>query len=178
MYLKRLDIQGFKSFATRTTFEFGQGITAIVGPNGSGKSNIADALRWALGEQSGRLLRARKMEDAIFAGSAKRQRADKVEVTLTLDNADGWLPLEFSEVALTRRGHRNGESEYRINRKRVRLRDIHELLANASLTQSSYAIIGQGLVETVLNLRPDERRHLIEEAADIQRYRLRIDAVS
>ena len=175
MYLKRLDIQGFKSFATRTTFEFGQGITAIVGPNGSGKSNIADALRWVLGEQSGRLLRSRKMEDAIFAGSSKRQRADKVEVTLTLDNADGWLPLDFREVALTRRGYRNGESEYRINRKRVRLRDIHELLAKASAAQSSYAIIGQGLVETVLNLRPEERRHLIEEAADIQRYRLRID---
>ena len=175
MYLKRLDIQGFKSFATRTTFEFGQGITAIVGPNGSGKSNIADALRWVLGEQSGRLLRARKMQDAIFAGSSKRQRADKAEVTLTLDNSDRWLPLDFAEVALTRRGYRNGESEYLINRKRVRLRDIHELLAKASASQSSYAIIGQGLVETVLNLRPDERRQLIEEAADIQRYRLRID---
>ena len=98
MYLKRLDIQGFKSFATRTTFEFGQGITAIVGPNGSGKSNIADALRWVLGEQSGRVLRARKMEDAIFAGSAKRQRAEKAEVTLTLDNSDGWLPLSCPEI--------------------------------------------------------------------------------
>ncbi|MDO8612409.1 MAG: AAA family ATPase, partial [Dehalococcoidia bacterium] len=129
MYLKRLDVQGFKSFATRTSFEFGQGITAIVGPNGSGKSNVADALRWVLGEQSGRLIRARKMEDAIFAGSSKRQRADKAEVTLTLDNSDGWLPLDFSEVALSRRGYRNGESDYMINRKRVRLRDIQELLA-------------------------------------------------
>ncbi len=175
MYLKRLEVQGFKSFATRTIFDFGQGITAIVGPNGSGKSNIADALRWVLGEQSGRLLRARKMEDAIFAGSSKRQRADKAEITLTLDNTDGWLPLEFSEVAMTRRGYRNGESEYRINRKRVRLRDLQELLAKSSMAQGSYAIIGQGLVETVLNLRPDERRQLIEEAADIQRYRLRID---
>jgi chromosome segregation protein len=175
VYLKRLDVQGFKSFATRTSFEFGHGITAIVGPNGSGKSNIADALRWVLGEQSGRLLRARKMEDAIFAGSSKRQRADKAEVTLVLDNSDSWLPLDSSEVALGRRGHRTGEGDYRINRKRVRLRDIHELLAEASFAQSSYAIIGQGLVETVLNLRPDERRQLIEEAADIQRYRLRID---
>ncbi len=175
MYLKRLEVQGFKSFATRTVFDFGQGITAIVGPNGSGKSNIADALRWVLGEQSGRLLRARKMEDAIFAGSSKRQRADKAEVTLTLDNSDGWLPLEFSEVAITRRGYRNGESQYRINRKRVRLRDLQELLAKSSMAQGSYAIIGQGLVETVLNLRPDERRQLIEEAADIQRYRFRID---
>src|SRR4030042_6320598 len=175
MYLKRLDIQGFKSFATRTAFEFGQGITAIVGPNGSGKSNIADALRWVLREQSGRVLRARKMEDAICAGSSKRQRAEKAQVTLPLDNSDGWLPLDFSDVAISRRGHRNGESEYRINRKRVRLRDLHELLAQASMTQSSYAIIGQGLVETVLNLRPEERRQLIEEAADIQRYRVRID---
>ena len=175
MYLKRLEVQGFKSFATRTIFDFGQGITAIVGPNGSGKSNIADALRWVLGEQSGRLLRARKMEDAIFAGSSKRPRAEKAEVTLTLDNADGWLPLDFSEVAITRRGYRNGESEYRINRKRVRLRDLQELLAKSSMAQGSYAIIGQGLVETILNLRPDERRQLIEEAADIQRYRLRID---
>ncbi|HLB27407.1 MAG TPA: chromosome segregation SMC family protein, partial [Dehalococcoidia bacterium] len=175
MYLKRLDVQGFKSFATRTSFEFGQGITAIVGPNGSGKSNVADALRWVLGEQSGRLIRARKMEDAIFAGSSKRARSDKAEVTLTLDNSDNWLPLEFSEVALSRRGYRNGESDYMINRKRVRLRDIQELLAKASFAQSSYAIIGQGLVETVLNLRPEDRRQLIEEAADIQRYRLRID---
>jgi chromosome segregation protein len=175
MYLKRLEVQGFKSFATRTIFDFGQGITAIVGPNGSGKSNIADALRWVLGEQSGRLLRARKMEDAIFAGSSKRQRGDKAEVTLTLDNTDGWLPLEFSEVAITRRGYRNGESQYRINGKRVRLRDLQELLAKSSMAQGSYAIIGQGLVETILNLRPDERRQLIEEAADIQRYRFRID---
>ncbi len=175
MYLKRLDIQGFKSFATRTSFEFGQGITAIVGPNGAGKSNIADALRWVLGEQSGRLLRARKLEDAIFAGSSKRQKADKAEVTLSLDNSDGWLPLDFKEVALGRRGYRSGEGEYLINRKRVRLRDIQELLARASLAQSSYAIIGQGLVESVLNLRPEERRQLIEEAADTQRYRLRID---
>ena len=105
MYLKRLEVQGFKSFATRTIFDFGQGITAIVGPNGSGKSNIADALRWVLGEQSGRLLRARKMEDAIFAGSSKRQRAEKAEITLTLDNSDGWLPLEFGAVAITRRGY-------------------------------------------------------------------------
>jgi chromosome segregation protein len=175
MYLKRLEVQGFKSFATRTTFEFGQGITAIVGPNGSGKSNIADALRWALGEQSGRAMRARKMEDAIFAGSAKRQRADKAEVTLVMDNADGWLPIDFAEVALSRRGQRNGESDYRINRKKVRLRDVQTLLAQGSVAQSSYAIIGQGLVETVLNLRPEERRQLIEEAADIQRYRLRIE---
>ena len=175
MYLKRLDVQGFKSFAVRTTFEFGQGITAIVGPNGSGKSNIADALRWVLGEQSGRLLRARKLDDIIFAGSATRARSDRVEVTLTLDNSDGWLPVDVPEVAAARRGYRSGESDYIINKKKVRLREIQSLLVKASASQSSYAIIGQGLVESVLNLRPDERRLLIEEAADIQRYRLKIE---
>ncbi|TMG04218.1 MAG: hypothetical protein E6I03_01990 [Chloroflexi bacterium] len=175
MYLKRLDLQGFKSFATRTTFEFGQGITAIVGPNGSGKSNIADALRWVLGEQSGRLLRAKKLDDIIFAGSATRARSDRVEVTLTLDNSDGWLPVDVPEVAAARRGFRSGESNYIINKKKVRLREIQSLLTKASATQSSYAIIGQGLVESVLNLRPEERRLLIEEAADIQRYRLKIE---
>ncbi len=175
MYLRRLDLQGFKSFAGRTSFEFGQGITAIVGPNGSGKSNIADALRWVLGEQSGRLLRARKLEDVIYAGSGKRARADKVEVTLTLDNSDGWLPLDIGEVAVSRRGYRAGESDYIINKKKVRLREIQTLLAKASASQNSYAIIGQGLVESVLNLRAEERRQLIEEAADIQRYRLKIE---
>ncbi len=175
MYLKRLDVQGFKSFAGRTSFEFGQGVTAIVGPNGSGKSNIADALRWVLGEQSGRLLRAKKLDDIIYAGSGKRARGDKVEVTLTLDNSDGWLPLDVGEVAVARRGYRSGESDYIINKKKVRLREIQTLLAKASASQNSYAIIGQGLVESVLNLRADERRQLIEEAADIQRYRLKID---
>jgi len=175
VYLKRLDVQGFKSFAVRTTFEFGQGITAIVGPNGSGKSNIADALRWVLGEQSGRLLRAKKLDDIIFAGSATRARSDRVEVTLTLDNSDGWLPVDVPEVAAARRGYRSGESEYIINKKKVRLREIQSLLVKASASQSSYAIIGQGLVESVLNLRPEERRLLIEEAADIQRYRLKIE---
>ena len=175
MYLKRLDVQGFKSFATRTTFEFGQGITAIVGPNGSGKSNIADALRWVLGEQSGRLLRAKKLDDIIFAGSATRARSDRVEVTLTLDNSDRWLPVDVPEVAAARRGYRSGESDYIINKKKVRLREIQSLLTKASASQSSYAIIGQGLVESVLNLRPEERRLLIEEAADIQRYRLKIE---
>ncbi len=175
MYLKRLEVQGFKSFAVRTTFEFGQGITAIVGPNGSGKSNIADALRWVLGEQSGRLLRARKLDDIIFAGSGTRARSDRVEVTLTLDNSDGWLPIDVPEVAAARRGYRSGESEYLINKKKVRLREIQSLLVKASASQSSYAIIGQGLVESVLNLRPEERRLLIEEAADIQRYRLKIE---
>ena len=175
MYLRRLDLYGFKSFAQRTTFHFGPGITAIVGPNGSGKSNIADALRWVLGEQSGKLLRAKRLEDIIYAGSGKRQRADRVEVSITLDNSNGWLPLDVSEVTITRRGTRSGDSDYYINGKKTRLRELQTLLMKATASQSSYAIIGQGLVETVLNLRPEERRELIEEAADIARYRLKIE---
>jgi len=175
MYLKRLEIHGFKSFATRTAFELGPGITTIVGPNGVGKSNVTDALRWVLGETSGRLLRARKLEDVIFSGSSRRSAANRVEVTITLDNNDGWLPLDFAEVAITRRGRRSGDSDYFINRKRVRLKDITDLLTQANASQSSYAIIGQGLVESVLNLRPEERRFLLEEAADVQRYRLKIE---
>jgi chromosome segregation protein len=175
VYLKRLDLHGFKSFAARTSFEFGHGITAIVGPNGSGKSNIADALRWVLGEQSGRLLRAKKLEDVIYAGSSKRQRSDRVEVAITLDNSNGWLPLDVSEVSISRRGQRSGDSDYFINGKKTRLRELQALLLKATVSQSSYAIIGQGLVETVLNLRSEERRELIEEAADIARYRLKIE---
>jgi chromosome segregation protein len=175
MYLKRLDIQGFKSFANRTSFEFGPGMTTVVGPNGSGKSNVADALRWVLGEQSGRLLRARRLEDVIFAGSSRRQPASAAEITLTLDNSDHWLPLDFAEVAISRRVRRSGESDFLINRKRVRLKDVTDLFLRASASQSSFAIIGQGLVETVLSLRPEERRLLLEEAADVQRYRLRIE---
>ena len=175
MYLKRLDLYGFKSFASRTTFDFGLGITAIVGPNGSGKSNIADALRWVLGGQSNKLIRAKKMEDVIYTGSSKRARADKVEVTLTLDNSDGWLPTDDEEVSIKRRGSRSGDSDYYLNGKKAKLRDIHVLLATASVSQNSYAIIGQGLVESVLSLRPEDRREMIEEAADIQRYRLKID---
>ncbi|HUF53560.1 MAG TPA: chromosome segregation protein SMC [Dehalococcoidia bacterium] len=175
MYLKRLELYGFKSFASRTIFDFGQGITAIVGPNGSGKSNIADALRWVLGEQSNKLIRAKKIEDVIYAGSEKRGRSDKVEVTLTLDNSDGWLPVEADEVAIMRRGSRSGDSDYYLNGRKAKLRDIQLLLATAKVSQNSYAIIGQGLVESVLNLRPEDRREMIEEAADIQRYRLKIE---
>ncbi|MDP2948853.1 MAG: chromosome segregation protein SMC [Chloroflexota bacterium] len=175
MYLKRLDVQGFKSFASRTAFEFGPGTTAVVGPNGAGKSNVADALRWVLGEQSGRLLRARRLEEVIFAGSSRRSATNAAEVTITLDNSDRWLPLDFAEVAVTRRARRSGESDYFINRKRVRLKDVTDLFLRASASQSSFAIIGQGLVETVLSLRPEERRLLLEEAADVQRYRLKIE---
>ena len=175
MYLKRLELFGFKSFAAKTTFDFGQGMTAIVGPNGSGKSNIADALRWVLGETSNRLIRAKKLDDVIYAGSAKRARSDKVEVSMVLDNSSKWLPLDEEEVTITRRGSRNGDSDYFVNGRRAKLRDIQTILATASVSQNSYAIIGQGLVESVLNLRAEDRREMIEEAADIQRYRFKIE---
>ncbi|HTE84095.1 MAG TPA: chromosome segregation protein SMC [Dehalococcoidia bacterium] len=173
--LRRLEVQGFKSFATRTVFEFGAGVTAIVGPNGSGKSNLADAFRWVLGEQNPRGMRLRRLEDVIFAGGGKRAQAGYAEVSMVLDNSEGWLPLEFSEVVVTRRLHRSGESEYLLNRNRARLRDILDLFLRARLGQNSYAILGQGMVDLVLSLRPEERRALIEEAADVRRHRLKIE---
>ncbi|MGH9173959.1 MAG: AAA family ATPase, partial [Vicinamibacterales bacterium] len=151
------------------------GMTAIIGPNGSGKSNIADAVRWVLGEQSGKHLRTKKLEDVIFAGSAGRASVGMAEVSLTLDNEARWLPVDFNDVVVTRRAHRSGESEYLINHSRVRLRDVLELFMKANLGQNSYAILGQGAVDAVLNLRPDERRALVEEAAGVRHYRLRME---
>ncbi|MGH2625072.1 MAG: AAA family ATPase, partial [Anaerolineales bacterium] len=147
MYLKKLSTQGFKSFANRTTFEYGRGITSIVGPNGSGKSNVADALRWVLGEQSSRLLRAKKQEDIIFAGTKERAAVGMAEVILTLDNEDRWLPVDFAEVEVGRRVYRNGDSEYLLNGSRVRLRDVIDLLMKGDVGQNSYSIMGQGLVD-------------------------------
>ena len=167
MRLKRLDLYGFKSFAARSTFEFGDGITAIVGPNGSGKSNIADAIRWVLGEQNYRFLRAKTTEDMIFAGSRNRPRQGMAEVLITLDNAQGWLPLEFSEVTIGRRAYRSGENEYLLNGNRVRYHDIVEILGSGGLMRSSYLVIGQGMVDAALSLRPEARRTLFEEAAGI-----------
>jgi chromosome segregation protein len=170
LHLKHLTLQGFKTFATRTEFAFTPGVTAIVGPNGSGKSNIADAMRWVLGEQSLRPLRIKRTEDVIFAGSSARARQGLAEVSLTLDNSDGRLPLDFSEVTITRRAYRSGESEYRLNNNRVRLRDILELLGKGQIGQSTYTVIGQGMIDEVLSLRPEERRGLFEEAAGIGLY--------
>lgn len=175
MHLKRLEIQGYKSFAAKTTLEFDPGITAIVGPNGSGKSNITDALRWVLGESAGKIMRARRLEDVIFAGSDKRAPAGLAEVRVTFNNEDGWLPLEFSEVVVTRRVARDGESEFLININKVRLRDLQDLFARSGLGPSTYAIMGQGLIDEVLRLRPEERRALIEEVADVRRHRLRME---
>jgi len=168
--LKRLELHGFKSFATPTTFVFDPGITAIIGPNGSGKSNIAEAVRWALGEQSYASLRGRRTEDVIFAGSAARAPLGMAEVSLTLDNELGDLPLPFSEITITRRAYRSGENQYFINGARVRLKDV--LQVTASLGQA-YTVIGQGLVDAVLSQRPEERRGLFEHAAGITGLRLK-----
>jgi chromosome segregation protein len=179
MLLKRLELQGYKTFATRTEFVFESGITAIVGPNGSGKSNIADAIRWVLGEQSYGLLRGKRTEDMIFSGTQKRPRAGMAQATILLDNDDGHLPVAFSEVAISRRAYRSGENEYLLNGSRVRLRDINELLAASGLGQRTYNVIGQGLVDAALSLRADERRKLFEEAAGIALYKeRREDALS
>ncbi|MFN8567708.1 MAG: chromosome segregation SMC family protein [Kouleothrix sp.] len=164
MYLKRLEIQGFKTFAARTVFEFRPGITAVVGPNGSGKSNIADAVRWVLGEQSYATLRSKRTEDLLFSGGGRRAPAGLAEVSLTIDNSDRLLPLPYGEVTLTRRATRAGDNEYFINRSRVRLRDLQEAVGPLG---GSYTIINQGLVDSALTLRPEERRRLFEDAAEI-----------
>ena len=171
--LKSLELHGYKTFAAKTNFEFAEGITAIVGPNGSGKSNIADSLRWVLGEQSYSLLRAKKTEDMIFAGSEQRPRAGMASAGVTFDNTDGWLPVDFSEVALARRSYRDGRNEYLLNSQHVRLKDINELLAQSGLSERTYTILGQGLVDASLALKADERRRLFEEAAGIGLYRTR-----
>jgi chromosome segregation protein len=173
--LRKLELTGFKTFARRTELLLPGGLTGIVGPNGSGKSNLADALRWALGEQTLQHIRSKKTEDVIFAGGANRAPLGTAEVTLTLDNTSGWIPLDFSEVTLTRRAYRSGENEYFINNARVRLRDVIELRNRAGFGQSSYSVIGQGLVDAVLSQRPDERRALFEEAAGIRHYQAKRD---
>ncbi|MGC4190178.1 MAG: chromosome segregation protein SMC [Thermomicrobiales bacterium] len=169
--LTRLDLHGFKSFAQKTGFVFEPGITAVVGPNGSGKSNIADAIRWVLGETSYHALRSKKTEDVIFAGGKGKAPAGLAEVTVTFDNEDGWLPSEFTEVTVTRRAYRGGENQYFINGRRVRLKDVAFL--TASLGQS-YTVVGQGLVDAALSQRAEERRGLFEHAADLTGLRLKV----
>ncbi|MCL5291070.1 MAG: chromosome segregation protein SMC, partial [Actinobacteria bacterium] len=175
MYLKSLTLRGFKSFADKTTLKFEPGVTAIVGPNGSGKSNVTDAVLWVLGEQSPRSLRGGSMEDVIFAGSATRQALGVAEVVLTLDNSDGALPIEFSEVTIARRVYRTGESEYYINNSACRLLDIQELLSGSGLGRGFYSIIGQGRIEEALTAKPEERRVFIEEAAGVLKHKRRRD---
>jgi chromosome segregation protein len=171
--LKSLELQGYKTFASKTRFEFAEGITAIVGPNGSGKSNIADSIRWVLGEQAYGLLRGKKTEDMIYSGSEQRPRAGMASALITFDNSDGGFPIEYSEVTFGRAAYRDGGNEYLLNDQRVRLKDIDELLARCGLSERTYTIIGQGLVDSALSLKPEERRRLFEEAAGIGLYRAR-----
>ncbi len=171
--LKTLELQGYKTFASKTTFEFAGGITAIVGPNGSGKSNIADSLRWVLGEQSYALLRGKKTEDMIFNGSEHRPRASMASAHIVFDNTTNWLPVDFTEVGMTRRAYRDGHNEYLLNDQHVRLRDLNELLAASGLSERTYTILGQGLVDASLALKAEDRRRLFEEAAGVGLYRVR-----
>ena len=173
MYLKRLEIQGFKSFADKVEFEFPSGITAIVGPNGSGKSNVVDSIRWVLGEQSVKNLRGSKMEDVIFAGSADRRPLGMAQVSLTLDNSAHIFDLDFEEVTVSRRLYRSGESEYLINKTPSRLKDVQELFMDTGLGREGLSIISQGKVDEILSLKPEDRRGLIEEAAGIIKYKYR-----
>ncbi|RXZ76989.1 chromosome segregation protein SMC [Paenibacillaceae bacterium] len=173
MYLKRIELSGFKSFADRTELEFVRGITAVVGPNGSGKSNISDSIRWVLGEQSAKSLRGGKMEDIIFAGSDARKAVNYAEVSLSLDNTDQVLPLEFNEVTVTRRVHRSGDSEYLINKQPCRLKDITELFMDTGIGKEAYSIIGQGRIEEILSTRSEDRRGIFEEASGIVKYKSR-----
>ena len=173
MYLKALEIQGFKSFPDKTVLAFGADITAVVGPNGSGKSNISDAIRWVMGEQSTRTLRGSKMEDVIFNGTEKRKGLGFAEVTLVLDNSERIFPMEETEVAVTRRYYRSGESEYYINRRACRLKDINELFMDTGLGREGYSIIGQGRIDEILSVKSADRREVFEEAAGISRFRHR-----
>ncbi|MBM6613678.1 chromosome segregation protein SMC [Desemzia sp. RIT804] len=171
MQLKRIDISGFKSFATKTTIEFNEGVTAVVGPNGSGKSNIIEAIRWVMGEQSAKSLRGGRMNDIIFAGSDSRKPVNIAEVTLVLDNQDHFLPLDFSEVSITRRLHRSGDSEFYLNKQACRLKDIVDLFMDSGLGKESFSIISQGKVESIFNSKPEDRRAIFEEAAGVLKYK-------
>ena len=175
MYLSKLEIQGFKSFAQKTILEFNKDLTAIVGPNGSGKSNIADAVRWVLGEQSLKVLRGKKSEDVIFAGSDQKSRLGFAEVSLHLNNQDGTAPLDYQEIVITRRIYRDGSGEYLINKNKVRLTDIQLLMAKASFGQRSYSIIGQGMVDSILTSSSQERKEFFDEATGVRQYQIKKD---
>ncbi len=173
MHLKSLTMKGFKSFASATTLRFEPGITAVVGPNGSGKSNVVDAIAWVLGEQGAKALRGGKMEDVIFAGTADRPPLGRAEVTLTIDNSDGALPIDYAEVSITRRMFRDGVGEYEINGSSCRLLDIQELLSDSGIGREMHVIVGQGQLDAVLSARPEDRRAFVEEAAGVLKHRKR-----
>ncbi|MBQ4601751.1 MAG: AAA family ATPase, partial [Clostridia bacterium] len=175
MRLKTLELQGFKSFADKTVLSFDRGVTAVVGPNGSGKSNISDAMRWVLGEISSKSIRGKRMEDVIFGGTDNRRPMGYAEVSLTIDNTDpdNKMAIDYDEVTVTRRYYRTGESEYMINRKPVRLKDITELFMNTGIGRGGYSIVGQGKAAEIISQKSDERRNIFEEAAGIAKYRAR-----
>ena len=173
MHLKSLTLKGFKSFASATTLRFEPGITCVVGPNGSGKSNVVDALTWVMGEQGAKALRGGKMQDVIFAGTAGRAPLGRAEVTLTIDNSDGALPIEYSEVSITRRMFRDGAGEYEINGNSCRLMDVQELLSDSGIGREMHVIVGQGRLAAILESRPEDRRAFIEEAAGVLKHRKR-----
>ncbi len=175
MFLKRLEVFGFKSFAERLDISFSNGITAIVGPNGSGKSNVSDAVRWVLGEQSAKQLRGSNMADVIFKGTEARKPLSYCEVSLVFDNEDKGLDIEYSEVVITRRLYRSGESEYYINKNGCRLKDIVQLFQDTGIGKEGYSIVGQGKIENILSGKQDVRRAVFEEAAGIVKYRSRKD---
>ena len=173
MFLKYLEVCGFKSFPERVKIEFNKGITGIVGPNGSGKSNISDAIRWVMGEQSIKSLRGGKMEDVIFSGTVERKPVGFAEVSLCFDNSQKIFKIEYDEVLITRRYFRSGESEYYINKTSCRLRDIHELLMDTGMGRDGYSVVGQGKIDEIISQKPEERRVIFEEAAGISKYKYR-----
>ena len=162
LQLKTLKIKGFKSFADPTTIEFDQGVTAVVGPNGSGKSNVIEAIRWVMGEQSAKSLRGGRMDDIIFSGTDQRKPMNIAQVTLTLDNSTGFLPIDYQEVSISRRLNRNGQSDYQINQQDCRLKDIVDLFLDSGLGKESFSIISQGEVESIFNAKPEDRRAIFE----------------
>ncbi|MBQ9320981.1 MAG: AAA family ATPase, partial [Eubacterium sp.] len=173
MYLKNIEMQGFKSFANKINLEFHDGITGIVGPNGSGKSNVADAVRWVLGEQSAKQLRGGNMQDVIFSGTESRKPLGFASVAITFDNADRALNCDVPEVTVSRRLYRSGESEYKLNGKTCRLRDINEMFFDTGIGKEGYSIIGQGQIDKILSGKPDDRRELFDEAAGIVKFKRR-----
>ncbi|MGB3828447.1 MAG: AAA family ATPase, partial [Ornithinimicrobium sp.] len=173
MYVKSVTLRGFKSFASATTLRLEPGITCIVGPNGSGKSNVVDALAWVMGEQGAKTLRGGKMEDVVFAGTTGRPPLGRAEVSMTIDNTDGALPIDYTEVTITRTMFRNGGSDYAINGTSCRLLDIQELLSDSGIGREMHVIVGQGQLDQVLRATPEERRGFIEEAAGVLKHRKR-----
>ena len=173
MYLKKIEVQGFKSFANKIVFDFHEGITGIVGPNGSGKSNVSDAVRWVLGEQSAKQLRGGNMQDVIFSGTQLRKAQGYACVVITFDNSDHTLLIDFDEVSVSRRIYRSGESEYMINGSPCRLKDVQEIFYDTGIGKDGYSIIGQGQVDKIISGKPEDRRELFDEAAGITKYKRR-----